>query len=82
MSDLVAIIDADRQHGNLSSAIRLFVLGVYLDQISAHDGRIHALSRAACQIELLRHRSPHEFEVRMREVSDRHCVTALTSARE
>jgi predicted DNA-binding ribbon-helix-helix protein len=39
MSDLVAIIDADRQHGNLSSAIRLFVLGFYLDQISAHNGR-------------------------------------------
>jgi predicted DNA-binding ribbon-helix-helix protein len=29
---LVAAIDADRQHGNLSSAIRLFVLGVYRDQ--------------------------------------------------
>jgi predicted DNA-binding ribbon-helix-helix protein len=29
---LVAAIDADREHGNLSSAIRLFVLGVYRDQ--------------------------------------------------
>jgi predicted DNA-binding ribbon-helix-helix protein len=29
---LVAAIDADRQHTNLSSAIRLFVLGVYRDQ--------------------------------------------------
>jgi predicted DNA-binding ribbon-helix-helix protein len=38
LSDLVAIIDADRQHGNLSSAIRLFVLGFYRDQISHHRG--------------------------------------------
>lgn len=37
MSDLVAIIDAERQHGNLSSAVRLFVLGFYQDQISAYD---------------------------------------------
>jgi predicted DNA-binding ribbon-helix-helix protein len=29
---LVAAIDADREHGNLSSAIRLFVLGVYRNQ--------------------------------------------------
>ena len=29
LSDLVATIDTDRQHGNLSSAIRLFVLEYY-----------------------------------------------------
>ncbi len=29
LSDLVALIDSDRQHGNLSSAIRLFVLNHY-----------------------------------------------------
>jgi predicted DNA-binding ribbon-helix-helix protein len=29
---LVATIDGDRQHANLSSAIRLFVLGFYRDQ--------------------------------------------------
>jgi predicted DNA-binding ribbon-helix-helix protein len=29
LSDLVATIDQDRQHGNLSSAIRLFVLDYY-----------------------------------------------------
>ena len=29
---LVATIDGDRNHANLSSAIRLFVLGVYRDQ--------------------------------------------------
>jgi predicted DNA-binding ribbon-helix-helix protein len=36
-SDLITIIDADRQHANLSSAIRLFVLGFYRDQISASE---------------------------------------------
>ena len=34
-SDLVAMIDAERQHGNLSSALRLFVLDVYRQQIAA-----------------------------------------------
>src|SRR4051794_15148857 len=29
LSDLVSTIDTDRQHGNLSSAIRLFVLDHY-----------------------------------------------------
>jgi len=29
---LVAAIDRDREHANLSSAIRLFVLGFYRDQ--------------------------------------------------
>lgn len=29
LSDLVGMIDAERQHGNLSSAIRLFVLEHY-----------------------------------------------------
>jgi predicted DNA-binding ribbon-helix-helix protein len=29
---LVAAIDGNREHANLSSAIRLFVLGVYRDQ--------------------------------------------------
>jgi predicted DNA-binding ribbon-helix-helix protein len=35
LSDLVGAIDADRQHGNLSSAIRLFVLEHY--QTRSHD---------------------------------------------
>ena len=34
LSELVASIDSDRQHGNLSSAIRLFVLDHYRSQIS------------------------------------------------
>jgi predicted DNA-binding ribbon-helix-helix protein len=37
-SELAAAIDADRQQGNLSSAIRLFVLGQYRDQIAEHHG--------------------------------------------
>jgi len=32
LQELVAAIDGDRQHANLSSAMRLFVLGVYRDQ--------------------------------------------------
>jgi predicted DNA-binding ribbon-helix-helix protein len=34
LSDLVSTIDTDRQHGNLSSAIRLFVLDYYRNQLS------------------------------------------------
>jgi predicted DNA-binding ribbon-helix-helix protein len=37
-SELIATINSDRQHVNLSSAIRQFVLGVYRDQISDHRG--------------------------------------------
>ncbi len=34
LSDLVAAIDSERRHCNLSSAIRLFVLDFYRDQLS------------------------------------------------
>jgi predicted DNA-binding ribbon-helix-helix protein len=34
LSELAAVIDAGRPHGNLSSAIRLFVLEFYRDRIS------------------------------------------------
>lgn len=38
LSDLVATIDTERQHGNLSSAIRLFVLDHYRTQfVGRHD---------------------------------------------
>jgi predicted DNA-binding ribbon-helix-helix protein len=40
LSDLVAAIDTDRQHGNLSSAIRLFVLDHY-------QARMHERSEGA-----------------------------------
>jgi predicted DNA-binding ribbon-helix-helix protein len=39
LSHLVGIIDSDRQHSNLSSAIRLFVLSFYRDQIASRQGR-------------------------------------------
>ena len=40
LSDLVASIDTDRQYGNLSSAIRLFVLDFYRDRLASdNDGR-------------------------------------------
>jgi predicted DNA-binding ribbon-helix-helix protein len=38
LSELVGAINKERQHANLSSAIRLFVLGFYRDQIVAHQG--------------------------------------------
>jgi predicted DNA-binding ribbon-helix-helix protein len=40
--ELVGAIHADRQHTNLSSAIRLFVLGVYRDQIASRQDRTRA----------------------------------------
>jgi len=36
LSELVATIDTDRRHGNLSSAIRLFVLDHYRGQTSEY----------------------------------------------
>ena len=52
LSELVAAIDSDRQHGNLSSAIRLFVLDFYRTRLSdeapGRDGtRNVASTRAA-----------------------------------
>jgi len=37
LSDLVATIDSERQYGNLSSAIRLFVLDFYRNQLSVEQ---------------------------------------------
>jgi predicted DNA-binding ribbon-helix-helix protein len=39
LSELVASIDSDRQHGNLSSAIRLFVLDYYRNQHSVDTAK-------------------------------------------
>jgi predicted DNA-binding ribbon-helix-helix protein len=36
LSDLVAAIDSERQHGNLSSAVRLFVLDYYQTRTNSH----------------------------------------------
>ena len=45
LSDLVAAIDSERQHGNLSSAIRLFVLDFYCAQLSEAEGGADAKER-------------------------------------
>jgi predicted DNA-binding ribbon-helix-helix protein len=37
LSELVAAINANRQHANLSSAIRQYVLAFYRDQVSDHE---------------------------------------------
>jgi predicted DNA-binding ribbon-helix-helix protein len=39
LAELVATIDGNRNHTNLSSAIRLFVLGVYRDQLASRQDR-------------------------------------------
>ncbi len=46
LSDLVATIDTDRHHGNLSSAIRLFVLDYYRGR-SAEPASARSLSASA-----------------------------------
>ena len=48
LSELVASIDSDRRHGNLSSAIRLFVLDHYRNQIGEDIGE-HASTREVMQ---------------------------------
>ena len=40
LSDLVSAIDNERQHGNLSSTIRLFVLEYYRGLASHHPARL------------------------------------------
>ncbi len=47
LSDLVASIDSERQHGNLSSAIRLFVLDHYQSKCMGHVGASVGASTAA-----------------------------------
>jgi predicted DNA-binding ribbon-helix-helix protein len=44
LSDLVGAIDAERQHGNLSSAIRLFVLEYYRARVTP-GGRLKRTPR-------------------------------------
>jgi predicted DNA-binding ribbon-helix-helix protein len=39
VSDLVEEIDSDRQHANLSSAVRLFVLDFYREQYANYQRR-------------------------------------------
>jgi predicted DNA-binding ribbon-helix-helix protein len=57
LSDLVASIDTDRHHGNLSSAIRLYVLDHYRAQIGDQRGSqpvVHDGSSARASSSVLR----------------------------
>jgi len=46
LSDLVASIDTDRRHGNLSSAIRLFVLDHYrMHSVDEQNSGMHSDTR-------------------------------------
>jgi predicted DNA-binding ribbon-helix-helix protein len=47
LSDLVAAIDSQRRHGNLSSAIRLFVLDHYQARMDGRDGGADGASTGA-----------------------------------
>jgi predicted DNA-binding ribbon-helix-helix protein len=47
LSDLVGSIDADRRQGNLSSAIRLFVLDHYRSQLGDHGKQSSEPAREA-----------------------------------
>jgi predicted DNA-binding ribbon-helix-helix protein len=47
LSDLVGSIDADRRQGNLSSAIRLFVLDYYRSQLSEQSKQTTEPAREA-----------------------------------
>src|SRR6266436_6431367 len=52
LSDLVAAIDSERRQGNLSSAIRLFVLDFYRNQLAdVKEGRDDAEGRLAVKAE-------------------------------
>ena len=42
LSELVGQIDAKRHHGNLSSTLRLFVLGEFMDKVSHGSHRVKA----------------------------------------
>jgi predicted DNA-binding ribbon-helix-helix protein len=54
LSELVGAIDSERQHGNLSSAIRLFVLDFYRNKLAdVHAGRAEAVMPSGHSIYLL-----------------------------
>src|SRR6202789_2612549 len=59
LSDLVASIDHERQHGNLSSAIRLFVLDHYQAKTSANaEGRSAEAGQTPREIMLVQPTAP------------------------
>jgi predicted DNA-binding ribbon-helix-helix protein len=44
-SELISMVDHDRQRGSLSSALRLFVLAWYRPETAATDVKAHVLAR-------------------------------------
>ena len=44
LPNLVGVIDASRENGNLSCALRLFVLGFYRDRIADSAGRMQLVA--------------------------------------
>ncbi|HVI61471.1 MAG TPA: ribbon-helix-helix domain-containing protein [Bradyrhizobium sp.] len=51
LSDLVTAVDSERRQGNLSSAIRLFVLDFYRNQLAdVKDGRDDAEGHLAVKV--------------------------------
>ena len=59
LSGLVASIDSERRHGNLSSAIRLFVLDHYQAQTSANaEGRSAEAGQTPREIMLVQPTAP------------------------
>jgi predicted DNA-binding ribbon-helix-helix protein len=49
LSEIVGMIDSERRQGNLSSAIRLFVLGCYRDEANIHS---HGNPAASATVDL------------------------------
>jgi predicted DNA-binding ribbon-helix-helix protein len=58
LSDLLAKIDADRQSANLSSAIRMFVLRCYRDELDRRGGAVTSLGTPSNPIE----QTPSDFK--------------------
>jgi predicted DNA-binding ribbon-helix-helix protein len=50
LSDLVGTIDTERHHGNLSSAIRLFVLDYYRAKTGEKSARTSSSARATSSV--------------------------------
>ena len=55
LSELVAAIDSNRRHGNLSSAIRLFVLDFYRNQLASQSRAVDPEGHLAMKAEPITH---------------------------
>jgi predicted DNA-binding ribbon-helix-helix protein len=66
LSELVAAIDSERQQSNLSSAIRLFVLAFYRNQLAEKAGRDAVEGHLAMKAEAVMQSAPRPETVGMR----------------